>query len=127
MKRSTAEMKQAFVREMEELFDQSMAQLEGKERPTLADIEEVVLKLRQRAGQRVAEMLVEQVGEERPMPGPRCAQCGEEMRYKWSRGRAVETKVGVIQVRRGYFYCERCGEGFFPPGPTVGAGEASLE
>lgn len=127
MKRSREEMKRAFVQEMAELFDQSMAQLEEKGHPTLTDIEEAVLKLRQRAGQRLVELLVEAVGEARPVPGPCCPRCGEEMHYKWSRQRTMETRVGAIRVQRGYFYCERCGAGFFPPGPAAGAGEASLE
>lgn len=127
MKRDIAELKRAFLQEMGELFDQSMASLEEMDHPTLTDIEDAVLKLRHRAGQRMAEMLVEQVGEARPVPGPCCPQCGEEMRYKWSRERTMETRVGTIRMRRSYFSCERCGAGFFPLGPSPEAGEGSLE
>lgn len=87
--------------------------------PTLTQIEDKILELRQRMGE---EMLaVTLVGQDlrRPVASPICPECGAEMRYKGEKGRAVESRVGGLELMRGHYYCAHCQSGLFPPGPTT--------
>jgi hypothetical protein len=36
------------------------------------------------------------------------------MRYKGEYAITVESRIGLLQIRRGYYYCEHCQSGFFP-------------
>jgi hypothetical protein len=47
---------------------------------------------------------------------PRCAECGQPMRYGGQPAKTVKSKVGDIQMDRDYYHCPGCGEGLFPPG-----------
>ncbi len=95
--------------------------------PTLGQIEEAVLKFRKQFGQRVAEVLLENQEAVRPVPGPICPRCQQEMRYKWQGEIEVESAVGLLHIRRGYFYCPRCQSGIFPPGPATSVMGQTLE
>lgn len=56
----------------------------------------------------------------------RCS-CGGRWVFQGYRKRWVMTQHGTIQVQRAYYTCDRCGAGFFPPGPTVGDHEGGME
>lgn len=80
------------------------------------EIEALMLKIRQRMGKRMTEVLLEAQTRQRPVPGPTCAECGREMGYKGAKGRSFGSLVGEISSTRGYYYCDHCGSGLFPPG-----------
>jgi uncharacterized protein with PIN domain len=82
----------------------------------LKQIEDIALKLRKELGQAMAQMAVEEQAERTPAPGPQCAKCGREMRYKGEKENQVESRAGVLKVVRGYYYCPTCQAGLFPPG-----------
>jgi predicted RNA-binding Zn-ribbon protein involved in translation (DUF1610 family) len=63
------------------------------------------------------ESLVALRGTGQEAPGPKCPECGKEMRYKGLKDRGLATSVGEIELERAYFYCPDCKQGFFPPGP----------
>jgi uncharacterized protein with PIN domain len=84
--------------------------------PTLRDVEQVVLKLRKRFGERVAEAMLERQEQRRSVPGPRCPECGAEMQYKGQKESGVESQVGALEIERGHYYCAQCRRGLFPPG-----------
>ena len=84
--------------------------------PTLVEMEEAVLTLRQRLAQRMLELIVGEQEMARPVPGPKCERCGEEMQYKGMKGMQVESRLGPLDIERAYYYCHRCKAGFFPPG-----------
>jgi hypothetical protein len=121
------QVKRALLAEIEEMVDEVLEWEEGVSAPTLVEIEEVVLKLRRRVAQRVAEALLSRQEAARPVPGPLCPRCHQERRYKWSGEVTVESRLGPLRVKRGYFYCERCQSGLFPLGPTTPAMGSALE
>ena len=120
-------IKKALLAEMEGMVDEMLEWEEKHSAPTLVEIEEVVLKVRQRVGQRLAQFLVERQEAVRPVPGPACPHCGKEMRYKGNDPLTVVSRVGPLEIRRGYYYCERCQSGLFPPGPATRIEESTLE
>lgn len=90
-------------------------------RPTLSEIEGVVLRVRDELSVKLAEAVLNQEGQERLVPGPCCPECGEEMGYKDSHGLNVTSWVGEIRIERGYYYCAGCQRGLFPPGRAIRA------
>jgi hypothetical protein len=84
-------------------------------KPTLEQLTQAVLALRQELTQAVTEGLVEQahraVIEQRTAA---CPQCGQTLSARGPQDRTVETLVGAIRLRRPYFYCERCQLGTAP-------------
>lgn len=119
--------KRAFLAEIEKMVDEMLEWEEEHPTPTLTEIEELALKLRRQFGQQVAEFLVQRQEAVRPVPGPVCPECGQEMRYKWRGKRRIESRVGSLEMERGYYYCERCQKGIFPPRPTAPIEGAALE
>lgn len=88
-------------------------------RPDLMQIEDIALRLRKEIGQEIAQMAVEEQEARTPAPGPHCAKCGKEMRYKGKKETQVESRTGSLKVERGYYYCPKCKERIFPPGPSA--------
>ena len=100
----------------EELIEEYLAWEEENPRPDMTDIEEIALAIRKALGQEIVQMAVEEQEERRPVPGPRCKKCDQEMRYKGEKSTEIESRAGHIQVKRGYYYCPKCKERIFPPG-----------
>ncbi len=87
--------------------------------PKLSQMEEKVLAVRQRFGKRLLEAIIEDQEARQPPAPPQCPTCGAEMRYKGQKGTHIETRLGGIEIERGYYYCARCESGLFPPGPAA--------
>lgn len=83
---------------------------------TFTELEGVVLQARKKYGEALMQALVAQREEVRPVPGPRCPQCGAEMYYKGQKQRRVVSSIGETDLQRGYYYCPQCQRGVFPPG-----------
>lgn len=100
---------------IEELLDWD----EENQAPNLTQIEDEVLALRQRFGQEMAATMVEGQAARQLIEAPLCPQCGQPMRYKGKKPKDIESRVGEMEVERGYYYCRDCQSGLFPPGrPT---------
>ena len=87
--------------------------------PKLSEIEEKVLAMRQQLGKRVLKAVIEDQDARQPAEPPKCPTCRAEMRYKGQKGTDIETRLGGIRVKRGYYYCAHCESGLFPPGATA--------
>ena len=108
----------AIRQQLHDHLDQWLDRLEDhvtKPTPTLQELTEAVFALRQELTQAVTEGLVEQAHratlEQRTAV---CPHCGQTLSARGPQERTVETLVGVIRLRRPYFYCERCQLGSTP-------------
>jgi uncharacterized protein with PIN domain len=111
IERIKAEMRDEAAKAIDDLGEG----LAKQSNPTLLEMEEAVLMLRQRLAQRMMEVIVAEQEQVRPAPGPMCQTCGEEMMYKGKKEVRVESRLGPLRVERGYYYCHRCRTGVFPP------------
>ena len=116
MKRTRATAKADLTKLADEVIDELLDWTENTAAPTLTEIEDIVLKLRQRLSERMTQAVIESQESIRPVPGPTCPTCGQDMHYKDQKPNTVESRVGVLPLTRGYYYCETCRAGLFPPG-----------
>jgi uncharacterized protein with PIN domain len=116
MKKSQARLKTEYMAEAEALFDELMAWDENTPEPDLAQIEEMILTLRKRLGERMAEAVLARQESGQPAEKIHCPECEKEMENKGQKENDVETWVGNLKIERSYYYCPRCRRGFFPFG-----------
>jgi uncharacterized protein with PIN domain len=114
--RSRDEIRAELLSNAESLIDEILDWDDRTEAPTLRDIEREVLKLRKQFGQSMTGAVIERQEQRRPVPGPRCPECGAAMQYKDMKETRVEGQVGDLEIERGYYYCAGCRRGLFPPG-----------
>jgi hypothetical protein len=119
MKKNKEEKRARLKAKAEELIEAYLAWEEQHARPDLTEIEEIALKLRKELGREIAQMAVEEQAERAPVPGPSCPRCGKEMVYKGEKRIEVESRVGGLQIERGYYHCPECRERIFPPRSTT--------
>ena len=75
-----------------------------------------MLPLREQFGQRMAEVAIADQEAKQPVSAPSCVRSGQPLRYKGQKGLEVESRVGLLSLDRGHYYCARCQSGLFPPG-----------
>ncbi len=107
---TTESVKIKINRSIEELLEWAKAHPES----TLWELEERVQEWKTRIGAELLESALAVQGTGSQFEG-RCA-CGGEWVFQGYRVRQVMTSQGMIRVKRAYYTCERCGQGFFPPG-----------
>ena len=114
-KLTRAEKKGALRSRVETLVEQMLDWEEATAQPTLTQIEDQALSLRQRFGQALSESVMAGQENVEPVPVPACPQCGKPMRPKGAKRKTVLARVGALPVERSPFYCPRCERGLFPP------------
>jgi hypothetical protein len=77
MKKNRAQLKAEFMAEAEELFDELMEWDEQTEKPNLTQIEEIVLALRKRMGERMAQQVIMRQEERQSSERMKYPKCGE--------------------------------------------------
>ena len=83
--------------------------------PDLTEMEDKVLALRQRLGKRLLEAVIADQEARQPAEPPKCPTCGAQMHYKGQKGTEIESRLGGIEIERGYYHCAHCESGLFPP------------
>lgn len=116
MKRKREQDEARLLAEAERLIKELLDWEEETEEPNLTQIETKVLDLRLKFGQELARAAIEAQEAKQPVLGPKCEHCGEEMTYKGQKSVAPKTWLDTVRFERGYYYCEQCRVGFFPPG-----------
>ena len=119
MKLTRAQKKAKLEAKADALIEAVLDWDERNSAPKLVEIEDEVLKLRQRFGQEMAAVVIEGQDARQPARNPSCPTCRKEMRYKGQKGKDVESRLGGLKVKRGNYYCTDCKSGLFPPGQTI--------
>jgi Zn finger protein HypA/HybF involved in hydrogenase expression len=119
MKSSREERKARLMKVAEEVIDELLDWSETTPEPNLTRIETEVGRLRKVLGEQMALEVIEGQEAKQLVPGPRCPECGQEMRYKGQKEVTVESWVGDLRVERGYYHCPDCQVGLFPPGSAA--------
>jgi hypothetical protein len=115
MRTSRVEVKARLLAEYEAVVEEALARSGNSDELTLSQIEELALDIGRKVEAGVSQCLVDE-GRTAGIPGPMCSECGTEMHNKGLKKRYVQTRSGVVQLERVYYYCEHCRRGFFPPG-----------
>ena len=119
--------REAFLAAAGELYDEVSA---WRRSHPEASFDEMVAQVRPKRRALMGELLSRlalQAGNGAVAEGRRCAQCGEEMRYKGELKRTVLHGEGESALKRAHYYCAHCQSGLFPPRPAVTVGEAQLD
>jgi hypothetical protein len=112
------------MKQAESLIDELLDWSDNTAEPNLTQIEGVVLELRKRFSEEMAREVIEAQETKQPVPGPSCAKCGQEMRYKGQKKTEAQSWVGDLKIERGYpvlsvqdmcYHCPECQESLFPP------------
>ncbi len=119
MKQTRAQKRAKLQAKVEAIVEAMLDWEEENPGPSFGQIEEEVLKLRQRFGEALVSVVVEGQEARQPAEAPQCPHCGQPMTYKGQKGRAVGSWLGGFQVERGSYYCGRCKSGLFPPRPAT--------
>ena len=127
MRKRRDQVKAELLAEAEAVIDELLEWDDGTPTPTLTQLEDVLLKLRQRLSQRMAEVVLREQEASRPVPGPLCPTCHQEMGYKGMKEVSVEGRVGLLRLERSYHYCNRCKSGLFPPRSATAVAREALE
>ena len=117
--KSKVVIKAELMKKAEAVIDELLDWHEETNQPNLTEVEGKVLELRQRLSEQMAITVIENQAAVRPVPGPSCTGCGAEMRYKDMKDKTVLSWVGELKLERGYYYCDQCRTGLFPPGSTA--------
>jgi hypothetical protein len=115
MKLTRTQKKAKMQAAAEKLIEQLLDWDEGNARPNLTAIEDEVLKIRWQFGKEMADVMVKGQEAHQPVENPHCSQCGKAMRYKGQKRKGVESRLGGIEIERGYYSCAACESGSFPP------------
>lgn len=116
MKLTSAQKEARLRKAADEMIAAFLAWDEENSAPTLTQIEDEILELRQRIGEEMLAVTLAGQALRQPTESAPCPECGAATRYKGEKGRAVESRVGGLELVRGHYYCACCKSGFFPPG-----------
>ena len=117
----TREQKCAALLAQAQVLIEEFLDWEGQaERPNLTQIEEVAfLGLFRGVGEELAATALADQDAKQPAAAPVCPTCGVELRYKGQKALDVESRLGLLEVEQGYYYCARCHSGLFSPRPRA--------
>jgi hypothetical protein len=127
MEQRRAQKRAALLREIENWVDELLDWEEATPSPSLSQIEDEILLLRKRIGQQAAQLLLAEQERNSPVPEPECPKCGRGTRFKGRKAVQVESLIGSLSLKRGYYWCEECRAGFFPSGSAASDANAGLE
>jgi hypothetical protein len=103
--------------ELREHALQMVEKVSGKMPGSLRKFREVERALREEMERLQAKCLQSWCDEAQDdSPRPVCPRCGERMEQKEHKGKQLVCEGGDVVVKRKRWWCEKCGESFFPSG-----------
>ena len=115
MKKTRMNIKESLMIEAEKIIDELMDWNEEVKEPTFKEIEDKVMKLRRELSEKMVEGVTQIQEKVRPVFELGCKKCGKEMEYRGWYKKKVNSWVGKVALERGYYYCDHCKGGLFPP------------
>lgn len=115
MRKDKQAVKVRLLAKFEQQLDEVLARLDEDAALDLDEIEEIALKTGAEVGRELTQALA-QTQSRAPINSPICPQCQQEMRYKGQKSKIIRSLSGEIEIKRPYYWCNRCGKGLFPPG-----------
>ncbi|MCI0354013.1 MAG: hypothetical protein L0099_03090 [Acidobacteria bacterium] len=116
MRRPRAEVQAGLMQQAAQAVEELLDWADSRAAPTLTEIEDQVLKLRQRLSAAMAQGVMEAPATVAPAQRPVCPACQRRLHFKAKKGTTVESRAGRRRLERGDDYCEHCRRGIFPPG-----------
>jgi uncharacterized protein with PIN domain len=110
------EIKARIMERMAARLEKVLGDDEAVEGMTLTEIEEAALMVGAATEEAITTELAAAGEAKVEQERPPCPDCGQAMRQKGYRTKAVITRTGEVKARRAYYYCSTCLRGFFPPG-----------
>jgi hypothetical protein len=87
---------------------------------TLTDVEKATRRLVQEMGRRAMAMVVNTEEAAHPALEVACPNCGEMMPYVRRRPAQLRTLFGNMEIRRAYYLCSSCHQGYYPLDERLG-------
>lgn len=115
MKKSRSQKKAELQEASEQLIERLLDWEEKNKRPNLSMMEEEILSIRKAFGEELLRVAIEGQESRQPVEPIKCAGCGEKMSNKGDKVRDVASRLGDLEIERGYYYCPHCKAGVFPP------------
>jgi uncharacterized protein involved in exopolysaccharide biosynthesis len=116
--------RQALRHQLHARFDRWLDALETQlpaSEPTVTQVSETILALRQQLTAGVAQTIVEHTHqEEQRRESLRCATCERLLKARPAVSRTAQTLIGAIEVQRPYCYCRHCHRGQYPLDEVLG-------
>jgi DNA repair exonuclease SbcCD ATPase subunit len=127
MKKGREQRQQELEAKAKEMIQELLDWTDETDKPNLTQMEDEILALREKLSQAMLESLLEAQESTHPAEGGNCPTCGRPLRPKGSREVHLESRVGGIELERGYYYCPDCQSGIFPPRSATGSDRSALE
>jgi uncharacterized protein with PIN domain len=118
-------LKDDLMREVEKVIDKMVSERRGEKGLILSEIEEIVLSASRKIQEEMTVYLIRE-NEGRIEKLENCPECGGKPRHKGKREKTIITRTGEVKIKRTYWYCETCQQGFFSPGSGLGIDEQCL-
>jgi len=99
----------------------------GKQTTQGLDLEALESAVRREA-LRIAGKAIEQWlnSDTRDQVGSQPCKCGREASFAGRRSKCLQSVLGPLELARAYYYCAKCGEGFFPRDRELGIEDTCL-
>ena len=120
----TPEERQRLIREIAERVAERLTERWPAEGAHINDLEDFAERLGQEVQREVSEHVLQEEAARRD--GNQCAcPCGGCATFQRFHGLWILTAAGRLRVRRAYYHCENCGQGFCPADARLGLGPAN--
>ncbi|MCU0588841.1 MAG: hypothetical protein MUF52_11885, partial [Syntrophobacteraceae bacterium] len=105
----------AMHEELDKFLDKLMVVFEKDRRPSVADLSDLLTKSRQDfLGSCLQHLIEQRYSAELSMEECSCPRCGKSCTHRQVVRKKLQTAQGPFELRRPWFYCTNCKQGFAP-------------